>query len=157
MRTGFGFDSHAFGKKGTLKLGGVSFAGVTALSGHSDGDALLYALIDALLGAACLGDIGDMFPDTSAELKDIDSGVLTSRAVRRVRASGWTPVHVDITVVADKPKLSPKKKLIRSRIAALLGVSASAVNVKAKTQEGLGWFGRVGGIAAWAVATVERA
>jgi 2-C-methyl-D-erythritol 2,4-cyclodiphosphate synthase len=155
-RTGFGFDSHAFDAKGSLVLGGVRFPGTPALKGHSDGDALLHAVIDALLGAACLGDIGEFFPDTSPTFKGASSVRFVKATLVALREKKWTPVHVDVTVVANKPRLTPNKSKIKIKLARLLKLPTSSVNIKAKTQEGLTWFVESGGIAVWAVATVER-
>lgn len=154
-RTGFGFDSHAFGSAGTLVLGGIKFAGTPRLHGHSDGDALLHAVIDALLGAACLGDIGDMYSDKSKKLKGIASTKLLAGVLARVRKAGWNPSHVDVTVLADRPRLGTSKKKIKTALARALKISPSAVNIKAKTQEGLQLFDERGGIAVWAVASLE--
>ncbi len=154
IRTGFGFDSHLFSRRGTLALGGLPFKGTPALAGHSDGDAVLHAVIDALLGAAALGDIGDMFPDSSKKIKGISSRVLLQRALLRVRAAGFLPEHVDVTVVANKPRLGSLKLKMKNSLARDLKLPASSVNVKAKTQEGLTWFDSPGGIAVWAVATL---
>ena len=156
-RTGFGFDSHLFSTRGTLALGGLKFPGIPALRGHSDGDAVLHALIDSLLGAAALGDIGDMFPDTAKKWKGANSGKMVTAALKRVRSSGWAPVHVDVTVLANKPRLSSVKSKMKSKIAKLLGLPPSAVSVKAKTQEGLSLFKFPGGIAVWTVATLAAA
>ncbi len=153
-RTGFGFDAHDFSRSGPLVLGGVSFSGVPRLRGHSDGDALLHALIDALLGAACLGDIGDLFPDTDKKFKGIDSRKLLAEALRRVRRAHFKPIHVDVTVVADKPRLSSHKTALRGTLAALLSLPLSSVSVKAKTSEGTRLLRARGGIAVWAVATL---
>ena len=153
-RTGFGFDSHAFDRKGSLMLGGVRFDGVPRLKGHSDGDALLHAVIDALLGAAALGDIGDMFPDTSKKLKSISSEKMLRAAMTRLRKSSWSPTHVDVTVLANEPRLAPVKIKMKTKLAKLLGLKAEAVSIKAKTQEGLTLFQSPGGIAVWVVATI---
>lgn len=153
-RTGFGFDSHVFGDTGTLVLGGVKFPGTPTLHGHSDGDALLHAVIDALLGAASLGDIGDMFPDTSKKSRGISSKILFEKALARVRAAGWSPAHVDVTILADTPRLGPSKLKLKKSLARALKLKPTAVSVKAKTQEGLHWFKNSGGIAVWAVATL---
>lgn len=154
-RTGFGFDAHDFSAGGTLVLGGVSFPGHPRLRGHSDGDALLHAVIDALLGAAGLGDIGELFPDTKKSIKGISSRVMLKSVVKKIRAKGLAIVHVDTVVVAQAPKLMPAKKKLRARIAADLGISSANVNVKAKTPEGTRLLSDEGGIAAWAVATLE--
>lgn len=156
MRTGFGFDSHLFGLKGTLVLGGVHIKGMPALAGHSDGDALVHAVIDALLGAASLGDIGEMFPDTSKKTKGLSSLVMLTKALKKARLSHWVPVHVDVTVVAEKPKLFFFKKKIGELLAKYMNLPVSAINIKAKTPEGLTWFRSPGGIAVWAVVNCER-
>ncbi|MCG3206207.1 MAG: 2-C-methyl-D-erythritol 2,4-cyclodiphosphate synthase [Elusimicrobia bacterium] len=155
-RTGLGFDSHLFSNTGTLVLGGLKFSGVPQLRGHSDGDALLHAVIDALLGAACLGDIGDFFPDTSQKLRGISSGLLLKRVLKKIKQKGWIPAHVDVTVLANQPRLTPVKSKMKMKLALVLGVTKDAVSIKAKTQEGLTWFESPGGIAVWAVATVVR-
>jgi 2-C-methyl-D-erythritol 2,4-cyclodiphosphate synthase len=154
MRTGFGFDSHLFSEQGTLALGGLKFPGTPALAGHSDGDALLHAVIDALLGAAALGDIGDMFPDTSKKTKGIASEKMLKAVMARLQKAAFAPVHVDVTVLANIPRLTPVKSKMRNKLAALLGIKPSAVSIKGKTQEGLSIFKSPGGIAVWAVATV---
>jgi 2-C-methyl-D-erythritol 2,4-cyclodiphosphate synthase len=150
---GFGFDSHEFGTTGTLRLGGVRFSNTPALRGHSDGDALIHAVIDSLLGAAGLGDIGEMFSDRSSKWKGADSRKLLAKAMASVRNRKLDVVHIDTVVLADEPRLAPHKKKMQRELARALGVSASRVNLKAKTQEGLRWFA-VAGIAAWAVATL---
>jgi 2-C-methyl-D-erythritol 2,4-cyclodiphosphate synthase len=152
--TGIGFDSHAFGSEGTLKLGGIEFPGTPALTGHSDGDALIHAVIDALLGAACMGDIGEHFPDTSPEWKGAASGLMLQAVAAKLRATGVRPAHVDVTIVADRPRLSAVRDQMRTSLSRLLIISPESVSVKAKTQEGLSWFGATGGVAVWAVATV---
>ena len=156
IRTGFGFDSHLFSDRGTLVLGGHMFPGTPALKGHSDGDALLHAVIDSILGAAVLGDIGDMFPDSSKKLKGISSVKLLQQALKKVLASGWAPAHIDVTVLADKPRLTPVKSKLRAGLAKNLKLPIHAVSLKAKTQEGLAWFHQPGGIAVWSVATLTR-
>jgi 2-C-methyl-D-erythritol 2,4-cyclodiphosphate synthase len=153
-RTGFGFDSHAFGTDGTLALGGVHFDGVPALHGHSDGDAVIHAVIDALLGAASLGDIGDAFPDTATDTKGISSVIFLEKTVERLDQAGFSVAHLDIVVLANRPKLSTRKAEIRDVLANELKVGVDQVSVKAKTQEGMNLFGAEGGIAVWAVATL---
>ncbi len=155
-RTGFGFDSHSFGRTGTLVLGGKKFIGTPALTGHSDGDALLHALIDALLGAACLGDIGQLFPDTDKSIKGISSRVMLKEAVSRVKKMKFIPVHVDLTFVGDRPRMSSVNKEIRTNVASLLGLPLSSVSLKAKTPEGLNLFKSPGGVAIWALATLAH-
>lgn len=155
-RTGIGFDSHAFSDAGTLVLGGVSFPGVPALRGHSDGDALLHAIIDALLGAAGAGDIGELFPDTAPDTQGISSVAMLSVALERVRAKGLEPANIDAVVVADRPKLAPSRAHMSAVIAKAVGIPSDAVSLKGKTQEGLTWFaGGSGGIAVWATATLK--
>lgn len=155
-RTGIGFDSHAFSDGGTLILGGVSFPGVPALRGHSDGDALLHAIIDALLGAAGAGDIGQLFPDTAPEVKGMSSVAMLKAAVTKVREAGFAPSSVDAVVVADRPKLAPARGKMAATIAEALGLTPGDVSLKGKTQEGLSWFtGGAGGIAVWATANLE--
>jgi 2-C-methyl-D-erythritol 2,4-cyclodiphosphate synthase len=153
--TGFGFDSHSFSGKGILMLGGLSFAGYPILKGHSDGDAVLHSLIDSLLGAASLGDIGDHFPDTDKSTKGISSVILLRRVLLKIEKSGYRPAHVDVTVVADRPRLTPHKETMARELAGLLRIQRSSVNVKAKTPEGLNLFKRPGGVAVWSVATLE--
>lgn len=140
-RVGQGWDTHLLVPGRALMLGGVSIPHDKGLLGHSDADALLHAIIDALLGAAGLGDIGGLFPDTDAAHAGADSARLLSEALRLVEAEGWSVVNVDSTVVAQAPKLAPFKAAMRERIAALLALPVSAVNIKAKTAEGLGPVG----------------
>ncbi len=156
IRTGFGFDSHLFAEDGALMLGALKFPGTPALRGHSDGDAVLHAVIDAILGAAALGDIGDMYPDTSKKLKGISSEKLLKGALVKVRKAGWKPAHVDATILADQPRLGPVKVKMKNKLAKLLGIKPTAVSIKAKTQEGLTLFRAPGGIAVWAVATLSN-
>jgi len=157
VRTGIGIDSHAFAEGRALILGGVEIPFDRGLAGHSDADVLSHAVIDALLGAAGLGDIGQHFPDTAAEFKDADSLVLLETALARVREAGLMPVHVDTTVMMERPKLGPFRPAIRERLADVLGLDEGAVNVKATTGEGMGFVGRGDGVAALAVATVAPA
>lgn len=152
LRVGEGWDIHALVEGRALILGGVAIAHSHGLLGHSDADALLHAITDALLGAAGLGDIGQHFPDTDAQFKGADSGRLLTEAARRVRAAGWALINVDCTVVAQVPRIAPHRAAMRARIAQLLGVAESAVNVKAKTAEHLGPVGEGRAIEARAVA-----
>jgi 2-C-methyl-D-erythritol 2,4-cyclodiphosphate synthase len=154
-RTGVGFDAHDFSDSGTLRLGGVEFSGVPALKGHSDGDALLHAVTDALLGAGALGDIGELFPDTDPKIKGISSVVMLQKALEKLTTAGWRPVFVDTIVVADRPKITPVKANLKKSVAAALGLKPEQVNVKAKTSEGTRLLSEKGGIAAWAAVTVE--
>jgi len=152
LRIGEGWDVHALVPGRPLVLGGVRIEHTHGLLGHSDGDALLHAIIDALLGAAALGDIGTLFPDSDAHLAGIDSSLLLAEAVRRVGAAGWRVVNVDCTVIAQAPRLAPHRAAMAGRIAAVLGVRAGQVNVKAKTAEHLGPVGQGACIEARAVA-----
>lgn len=141
LRIGEGWDTHALVVGRPLVLGGVTIPHSHGLLGHSDADALLHAITDALLGAAGLGDIGRHFPDTASEFKGADSSVLLAEAARRVRAAGWELVNVDSTVVAQAPKLAPHVPAMCQRIAEVLGLAPDAVNVKAKTAERMGPVG----------------
>ncbi|HEU4975463.1 MAG TPA: 2-C-methyl-D-erythritol 2,4-cyclodiphosphate synthase [Baekduia sp.] len=154
VRTGIGWDSHRLAEGRRLILGGVELPYEKGLHGHSDADVLTHAVIDALLGAAGMEDIGALFPDTDAAFKDADSIALLRDVVARVTAAGFTIEHVDTTVVMERPKLSPHRAAIRERLAGGLGLDATAVNVKASTGEGLGFVGRGEGVAALAVATL---
>ena len=156
MRIGHGDDVHALVPGRSLRLGGIDIAHSAGLLGHSDADALLHAITDALLGAAGLGDIGQHFPDTDARWRGADSRTLLAEALRAVQAAGWTPVNVDCTVHAQAPRLSPYRDAMRASIAALLRLPPDAVNVKAKTAERLGFVGRGEGISAAAVCLLRR-
>jgi 2-C-methyl-D-erythritol 2,4-cyclodiphosphate synthase len=157
IRTGIGWDSHRLVEDRPLILGGVTIPYDKGLAGHSDADVLTHAVIDALLGAAALDDIGALFPDTDAAYKDADSMALLADVVGRVRAEGYAIVNVDTTVVMERPKLSPYRAEIRAALAAALGIGERDVNVKASTGEGLGFVGRGEGVAALAVATLSSA
>lgn len=141
FRIGEGWDIHRLVEGRKLILGGVEIPHTKGLLGHSDADALLHAITDALLGAAALGDIGTHFPDTDAQFKGADSGVLLAEAARRVRAKGFAIGNVDSTVIAQAPKLMPHIPVMRARIAELLEISVDQVNVKAKTAEKMGPVG----------------
>jgi 2-C-methyl-D-erythritol 2,4-cyclodiphosphate synthase len=157
MRIGTGYDVHPFEDGRRLVLGGVFFEGETGLAGHSDGDALTHAVIDALLGAAALGDIGTHFPSSDASLRGADSIELLRRVAAKVSDAGYAVGNVDATVVAQKPRLAPRVQEMRSRLAEALGVDTSKVSVKATTTDGLGAMGRGEGIAGQAVALLEDA
>ncbi|MFL5825897.1 MAG: 2-C-methyl-D-erythritol 2,4-cyclodiphosphate synthase [Thermoleophilaceae bacterium] len=157
-RTGIGYDSHRFGAGRPLILGGVELPDAPAgLTGHSDADALTHAIIDALLGAAGLGDIGQHFPDTDETWRDADSIALLNQVGSFLEDHGWTIRHIDATVICERPKLGPHRDAMRGRLAATLGLRPIEVNVKFTTNEGMGFVGRGEGIAALAAATVERA
>jgi len=151
MRIGHGFDVHALVEGRPLILGGVNIPWSRGLLGHSDADVLLHALCDALLGAAALGDIGRHFPDTDPAFADADSRVLLREVISKVHAAGWQVANVDVTVIAQAPKLAPHIAQMVANIAADLGLPTSAVNVKATTTEKLGFTGRGEGIACEAV------
>lgn len=157
QRTGIAYDSHRFvDSGGRLVLGGVEVPGEPGLIGHSDADVVSHALADALLGATGLGDIGDHFPDDDPEWAGADSLGLLARVARRILADGWRPVNADLTVVAERPRLGPLKAEMTARLAGALGVEVPRVNVKATTNEGMGFVGRGEGIAVLASVLVER-
>jgi 2-C-methyl-D-erythritol 2,4-cyclodiphosphate synthase len=157
-RTGLGWDSHRFEAGRPLILGGVTFEGAElGLDGHSDADVLTHAVMDALLGAAGLDDIGVHFPDADGAYEGADSIELLRQVVAAVAAEGLRIVHVDTTVVMERPKLGPHRGAIRESLASALGLAVRDVNVKASTGEGMGFVGRLEGAAALAVATVEAA
>ena len=157
VRTGLGYDCHRFAEGRRLVLGGVEVPSPRGLLGHSDADVLTHAIIDALLGAAALGDIGQHFPDTDERYRDADSLGLLRAAVLLLRDRGFTIVNVDATVVIERPKLAPAREEIRARLAEALGVGVDRVSVKATRGEGMGFVGREEGAAALAVATIEHA
>jgi len=154
MRIGHAFDIHPFSHDPdrVLVLGGVTFPGETALHGHSDADVIAHACIDAILSPAGLGDIGQLFPDTDPALAGADSMVLLAEALRQLHAIGGSVVNIDVTVVAERPKLAPRKAEIEQRLTAAMG---APVTVKGKRAEGLGALGRAEGIACWAVALID--
>lgn len=152
MRIGHGYDVHRFGEGDFITLGGIHIAHSRGLVAHSDGDVLLHALSDALLGAAALGDIGKHFPDTDPRFKGADSRALLRHVVELVQAEGWCVGNVDATIVAQAPKMAPHIEAMRGCIAADLQVELGQVNVKATTTEKLGFVGREEGIAVHAVA-----
>ena len=157
IRIGQGYDVHPLVEGRDLILGGVNIPFEKGLLGHSDADALLHAITDALLGAAGLGDIGSHFPDTAAEFKDADSRVLLREAYQSVQELGWKIVNVDTTVIAQKPKLVPHIPAMRANIAADLGLSENCVNIKGKTNEKLGYLGRMEAIEAQAAVLLIKA
>ncbi|MFO1269499.1 MAG: 2-C-methyl-D-erythritol 2,4-cyclodiphosphate synthase [Rubrivivax sp.] len=156
LRIGEGWDVHALVSGRPLVLGGIVVPHTHGLAGHSDADALLHAITDALLGAAGLGDIGRHFPDTEAAHAGADSARLLAAALERVRERGWQVVNVDSTIVAQAPKMAPHIEAMRARIAAVLGVAAGTVNVKAKTAEKMGPVGEGRAIEARAVCLLMR-
>jgi 2-C-methyl-D-erythritol 2,4-cyclodiphosphate synthase len=156
VRTGLGIDTHAFADDRPLILGGVDIPHAQGLAGHSDADVLTHAVIDALLGAAALGDIGQHFPDTDPRFAGADSLDLLRAVVTDLGERGFAIGNVDATVVLERPKLAPYRDAIRDSLAGALGLAADAVNVKATTGERMGFVGRGEGAAALAVATLER-
>jgi 2-C-methyl-D-erythritol 2,4-cyclodiphosphate synthase len=157
FRIGQGYDCHALVAGRDLIIGGVKIDHHLGLLGHSDADVLLHAITDALFGAAALGDIGRHFPDTDAQFKGADSRTLLREAGKRVAATGYAIGNIDATIIAQRPKMAPHIGAMASNIAADLGLHVSQVNVKAKTNEKLGYLGREEGIAAEAVALLLRA
>ncbi len=155
-RVGMGFDAHRFAPNRPLKLCGVTIPHDQGLIGHSDADAALHALCDALLGALALGDIGQYFPDTDPRYKDADSSTCVQAVMSLVRERGWRVNNVDITVIAQVPKLAPYRELMRKRVAELLDVEIDTVSVKATTTDQMGFVGRREGIAAIAVVSLVR-
>jgi 2-C-methyl-D-erythritol 2,4-cyclodiphosphate synthase len=153
---GIGYDSHRLAQGRRLVLGGVEIPGELGLEGHSDADVLTHAVIDALLGAAGLGDIGEHFPDSDERYRDADSLELLASVVATVGDAGLRVVNVDSTVVMERPKLGPHRQEIRGRLARVLGLAERRVNVKATTGEGIGFVGRGEGVAAFAIAGLEQ-
>lgn len=154
---GIGYDSHKIDKKRKLVLGGLEMKTGFGLAGHSDADVLCHAVIDALLGACGKPDIGCFFPDNEPEWKDADSIVLLKSVVALVKSESVKINYVDVVLIAEKPKIAPHVDAIRKNLAAALGISFERVNIKAKTNEGMGFAGRGEGIAALSNVTVERA
>jgi 2-C-methyl-D-erythritol 2,4-cyclodiphosphate synthase len=155
-RSGIGYDSHRFAEGRRLVLGGVEIPSDRGLAGHSDADVLTHAVIDALLGAAGLGDIGQHFPDTDERWRDADSMELLAEVCTFLEDHGWTIGHLDATVICEAPKLGPHRDAIRHSLAERAGLKPIDVNVKFTTNEGMGWIGSGEGAAAMAIATVER-
>lgn len=156
MRVGIGYDSHRFDPARPLVLGGVTIPDHPGLSGHSDGDAVLHAITDALLGAAALGSIGDMFPDDDPQFAGADSLSLLETAASAVRREGYAVANVDVTVIAESPRLAPHVREMAVRIAPACGLTAADISVKGKSNETMGWIGRGEGLAAIAVALLVR-
>ncbi|MGI9041273.1 MAG: 2-C-methyl-D-erythritol 2,4-cyclodiphosphate synthase [Gemmatimonadales bacterium] len=155
MRVGIGYDSHRFVKGRPLILGGITIPHPRGLAGHSDADAVAHALIDAILGAAAAGNIGQLFPDSDPQWKDADSMELLRTAHELVRGRGLALVQADLTVIIEQPRLGPHLAPMAAALAERLGVSPGAISVKAKTNEGMGFLGRGEGIAVIAVASLE--
>ena len=156
MRIGYGYDSHRFEEGRRLVLGGVEFPGETGLKGHSDADVLIHAIIDALLGAAALGNIGSHFPDTDARWKDADSAKLLEAVVKEIRGAGYSVGNIDATVICEKPRLGPFVEMIRERLSEIMGVSRGRISVKGKTNEKMDDVGAGLGIEVHAVCLLEE-
>lgn len=156
VHVGIGYDSHRLTEERPFTIGGVTIEHDKGLDGHSDADVLTHAVIDALLGAAGLGDIGEHFPDTDESYRDADSLELLKQVVAKVRAEGFELVNVDTTVVAERPKLGKAKPEIRQSLANVLGIQTGSVNVKATTGEGIGFVGRGEGVAALATVSLSK-
>ena len=157
QRVGIGFVVHRLVAGRPCVLGGVVLPHLRGPLGHSDGDAVLHALADALLGAAGLDDLGTLFPDRDARWKDASSAELLVEVVARVRTAGWKPVNADVVIATEGPRIAPHRAEMRARIGELLGLPSDAVNVKGKSLEGLGALGGGGGVAVQAVCLIERA
>lgn len=155
LRVGIGYDSHRFALGRPLILGGILIPSEIGLAGHSDADAICHAVTDAVLGAAGLGDIGEMFPDSDPANKGRDSIGMLEAAVRRLAGAGYQVGQVDVSVIAEAPRLLPHREKIRARLATALGIDSASVSVKGKTNEGMGWIGRKEGLACIAVATLK--
>ncbi len=155
-RAGIGFDAHRFDPGSPLRLGGLAFAGEPGLAGHSDGDAALHAVIDALLGAAAAGDIGTLYPPSDERWRNADSADLLSGALEHIRSAGWRAVSIDLAIVAGHPAIAPRRDEMAARLASLCGIGVDSVSVKGTTSDGLGFAGAEG-IAAFAVAVIGRA
>jgi 2-C-methyl-D-erythritol 2,4-cyclodiphosphate synthase len=156
MRIGIGHDTHRLQEGRPLLLGGVRIQHSRGLAGHSDADVVLHAITDALLGAAGLGDIGDAYPDTDAAYRNADSAVFVRETLARLKRAAWRVVNVDVIIFAQEPQLGPVKTKIRKKLAELLGLEVGAINVKAKTGEGVGAIGRSEAISCEAVALIDR-
>lgn len=156
LRIGNGFDVHRFEEGRELWLGGILIEDHIGLAGHSDADVLIHAVIDALLGAAAIGDIGELFPDSDNAFKNIRSTLLLEKVTAELEKAGWNIVNVDSTVVCETPKLLPYKQKMREKLAETMRISVDCVMIKGKTSENLGFTGRKEGIAAFASALLER-
>ena len=156
MRIGYGYDSHRFEEGRKLVLGGVEFPGETGLKGHSDADVLIHAIIDALLGAAALGDIGSHFPDTDPKWKGADSARLLEAVMKEIRTAGYQVANVDATVICERPKLRPHVELIRDRLASVMNIGKGRISVKGKTNEKMDDVGAGIGIEVHAVCLLEE-
>jgi 2-C-methyl-D-erythritol 2,4-cyclodiphosphate synthase len=157
LRVGIGVDAHAFSEGVALVVGGVEIPGEAGLAGHSDGDVVAHALVDAVLGAAALGDIGSFFPSDEAEWEGASSLLFLERAIAAVREAGFELVNADCVLIGERPRIAPLRAEMQARLAGALGVGAGQVTVRATTTDGLGFTGRGEGLAAQAVALLRRA
>ena len=155
LRVGLGYDSHRFEADRPLILGGITIPDHPGLAGHSDGDAITHALIDAILGAASLGNVGTHFPPTEEKWKDADSTELLSNSVAVIDREGWMVVNVDVTVICESPQISLFAEEMKERLSGVLQVPVERISIKGKTNEGLGWIGESKGLAVHAVALLE--
>jgi 2-C-methyl-D-erythritol 2,4-cyclodiphosphate synthase len=155
LRVGLGYDSHRFESGRPLILGGITIPDHPGLAGHSDGDAITHALIDAILGAASLGNVGTHFPPTEEKWKDADSTELLSNSVAVIDREGWMVVNVDVTVICESPQISLFAEEMKERLSGVLQVPVERISIKGKTNEGLGWIGESKGLAVHAVALLE--
>jgi 2-C-methyl-D-erythritol 2,4-cyclodiphosphate synthase len=155
-RTGLGYDSHRFAPGGPLVLGGTRIPFDFSLVGHSDGDAVAHALIDAILGAACMGDIGELYPDSDDRWLGANSIELLRSAVARVQQEGWKVVHADVTILTETPRIADYRPAMRVHLAEAMAVQPLAINIKGKTNERMGFVGRGEGLACLAVVTLTR-
>lgn len=155
IRSGIGYDIHRLAEGNSLIIGGIEVSRELSFVSHSDGDVLLHALIDSLLGAAALPDIGELFPDTDSRYKGISSELLLNETLKKVNASGFEIVNMDCTVVAQRPVLSPFKETIRKNLSTLLGIPADCIGVKAKTREGLGAVGQGDAIECYCISLIR--
>lgn len=156
MRVGLGYDSHRFDPSRPLVLGGLEIPDSPGLSGHSDGDAVAHALIDALLGAVSAGDVGSHFPPSEDAWKGADSMLLLEKAVSILRETGFEPSNVDVVVITEAPKIGPLSQAMARRLADVMGIPAGSISVKGKSNEGMGWIGAGEGLAVHAVALVTK-
>ena len=156
LRIGNGYDVHRLAPGRPLFLGGIEVPHTKGAVAHSDGDALIHALCDALLGAAALGDLGTHFPDNDAQYKDIDSKILLSRTVALLEAKGYEPINIDVVVALQKPKIAPFIPQMRTTLAKILKITEDALSIKATTTESLGFVGREEGVAVYAVCLIKQ-
>lgn len=156
MRSGVGYDVHAFSIGGILVLGGVQIEHDKGLVGHSDGDALIHAIIDSILGAAGLGDIGIHFPPDSPLFEGIASTALLKKVKEKVESEGYGTVFVDATIIAQNPRMTPYISAMKKNLALIIGINSESINIKATTTDGLGFIGREEGIACLAISTLEE-